>query len=175
MRTLHHTLLVFGLTAAFAAHADPGTAPSGSPAAAPPAPHACQGGPRQHDGGPHHHHGGELGHVLHQLDLTPDQQGKVTTILAQSRIDIKALHGKMGDNRYELAATSPSDPGYPALLANAKANAAAWIQHESDVRKQIYAVLTPQQQARIPQIVAADRAAHEARMEAWRSKAPPQS
>ena len=69
-----------------------------------------------------------------------------------------------------LAAGSPNDPGYPALLATAKANAAALIQFESDLRTQVYAVLTAAQTARIPAIVAADRAAQEARTAEWRSK-----
>ncbi|HVN41386.1 MAG TPA: Spy/CpxP family protein refolding chaperone [Steroidobacteraceae bacterium] len=169
MPTLPRTLIAFALAAGLAglpAHADPG-ASAGGPAAAPTAPHHWHGRPR-------HHHGGEFRHVLHQLDLTPAQQGKITTIFAQSHLDMKAFHADMHQNREALEATSPSDPGYPALIAKAKSNAAAWIQHESDVKKQVYAVLTPDQQARIPQIVAADRAAREAHMKAWRDGAPPQ-
>ncbi len=48
--------------------------------------------------------------------------------------------------------------------------AAARVQQASDLRTQIYAVLSAEQQAQIPGIVAANQAARAARIAAWRAQ-----
>jgi Spy/CpxP family protein refolding chaperone len=128
----------------------------------------------QWDGG-HRHDGGGFRQVLDQLDLTPEQQTQVKAIMTQAKSQLQTLHGSMSTDQLALAAASPNDPNYPALLATAKANAAALIQFESDLKTQVYAVLSPAQIARIPAIVAAERAVQEARISAWRSKAAPRT
>jgi len=74
---------------------------------------------------------------------------------------MQALYSAQRANEQALGAASPSDPAYPALLANEKSNAVAQIQMASDIKAQIYVVLTPAQQAQIPALVAAQRAARE--------------
>ena len=123
--------------------------------------------------GGHHGHWGhhsEFRHVLHRLNLTPEQKTQIKTILAQAKTTYGSRHADVRANHEALTATSPNDPGYPALLATEKANAAARVQAMSDIKTQIYAVLTPAQQAQIPSIIAADRAAHQAKVAAWRSQ-----
>ena len=159
MASLRHIVpgLVLALSVSVGAHAD--TAPT--EAAAAPAEQHWHGG---------HRHGG-LRHVLAQLDLTADQQAQVRSILAQAKPRFQALMASSRANRESLASTAPTDhPAYDTLLAASKANAASRIQLRSDVWAQVYAVLTPAQQARIPGIVAAQQAARDARRAAWQSQ-----
>lgn len=147
----------FAVAPAFAADA-----PVAGNVAAPAAGHQWHGG--------HRHHRSEFRHVLGQLNLTPEQQTQIKSIVTQARTGSSAHHVSARANRDALLAMSPNDPAYPALLAAEKANAAARIQTASDLKTQIYAVLTPDQQSRIPTIIAADRAARESRIAAWRSQ-----
>ena len=159
MTALRHIVpgLVLALTVGVGARAD--TAPAEAPAA--PAAHYWHGG---------HRHGG-IRHVLARLDLTADQQAQVRSILAQAKPQFQALTASSRANREALATTAPTDhPAYDTLLATSKANAASRIQLRSDVWAQVYAVLTPAQQAQIPGIVAADKAARDARRAAWQSQ-----
>lgn len=156
MQLLRHALPLIALTTSLggAALADTPAAP----AAASPSTHAGHRGGR-------HGHGFE--HLLHQLDLTADQQAQVQSIYAQARPRLQALHETGRATHEALEATAPTDPGYAALLVAAKSGATDRVQLESDLWTQIYAVLTPEQQARIPALLAAERAAHAARRAAW--------
>jgi periplasmic protein CpxP/Spy len=159
MTTLRHIVpsLVLALSASVAAHAD-ASALDTAPALA---------AHRGYDG---HRHGG-FQHVLAKLDLTTDQQAQVQSILAQARPRFRALMAGHRANREALATTPPTDhPAYETLLATSKGNAASLIQLRSDVWAQVYAVLTPAQQARIPDVVAAAKAARDARRAAWQSQ-----
>jgi Spy/CpxP family protein refolding chaperone len=112
------------------------------------------------DYGHRHHHGaaGPFIHALRQLNLSAEQQTQIKSIFAASKPQFQSLGASMRSNAETMAAMSPTDPGYPALLATAKANAAARIQQMSDVKAQIFALLTKAQQEQIPQIIAADKA-----------------
>jgi Spy/CpxP family protein refolding chaperone len=118
---------------------------------APPAAHAhgCAG--------MHGHHNPFM-HVLHQLNLTADQKTQVHSIIDAAHPRMAALHSSSRDTLASLMATAPTDPNYPALIEKAKSNALAHIQLMSDLHSQIHAVLTPAQQAKIPAIVAAQKA-----------------
>ena len=148
-----------GLATVPALAADSTAAAATTPAATAPAGHHGHWG-----------HHGEFHHVLHKLNLTPEQKTQIQGIFAQAKSTYGSHHADVRSNHEALTATSPNDPGYPALLATEKANAAARVQAMSDIKAQIYAVLTPAQQAQIPSIIAADRAAHQAKMNAWRSQ-----
>jgi Spy/CpxP family protein refolding chaperone len=106
-----------------------------------------------------HHHGPvrHFMHVLQQLQLSAEQQTQIKSIFDASRSQFAALATGMHNNAEAMVAMPPTDPGYPALLAAAKANAAARIQQLSDVKTQIFAVLTKAQQEQIPQVLAAER------------------
>jgi Spy/CpxP family protein refolding chaperone len=117
--------------------------------------------------GPRAHHGGSLGpmgYVLHKLDLTAEQKGKIKSILQGEKSQFQALRASAESNRQALAATPPTDAGYAALIQTAQTNAATRISLMSETWKQIYEkVLTPAQQQQIPEIAAAAQAARHSR------------
>jgi Spy/CpxP family protein refolding chaperone len=112
----------------------------------------------------HHGHGAGLWHVLKQLNLTPAQETAIKSAFATAKTEDAPLRASIRANLQALAVTAPSDSSYPGLIATAKSNAAARIDAMSNLKIQIYAVLSPQQIAAIPGLVAADEAA-------WKSKA----
>jgi Spy/CpxP family protein refolding chaperone len=105
-------------------------------------------------GGP----GGEMHRLLDKLDLTAEQTAQVQAILDAARPQMHAVHQSGRAYREQLQTMPPTDPGYAALIASAKANAAEQIQLRSDLWAQVYEKLTPDQRSRIPGIVAAQRA-----------------
>jgi periplasmic protein CpxP/Spy len=151
--------LALALCVGGAAYADtPATDAAQAPAAT--AGQGWRGGARQ----------GGFRQVLAKLNLNADQQVQIKSILAQSKPQFRALMASNRANREALATTAPTEhPAYDSLLATSKANAASGIQLRSDVWAQIHAVLTPAQQAQIPGIVAAQKAARDARRAAWQS------
>jgi Spy/CpxP family protein refolding chaperone len=124
----------------------------------------------------HGRHGGALsamGYVLHKLDLTAEQKVKLKTIFAGEKSQFEALRASALSNRQALAATPPTDSGYPALIRTAQTNAATRITLMSETWKQIYEnVLTQSQQQQIPGIVAAAQAARQSRIDAWKALHP---
>jgi periplasmic protein CpxP/Spy len=116
-----------------------------------------------------HHRGASFMHVLRKLNLTPEQKTQVHAIFAQAKPQLDAMRGSARDNHTALTAAAPTDAKYPELIANEQTNAIARIQKMSDLKTQVYAVLTPAQQAQIPGLLAAERAAHESRAAAWRA------
>jgi Spy/CpxP family protein refolding chaperone len=71
-----------------------------------------------------HHHGGHFMHVLKQLNLTAEQQTQIHGILAAAKTQFQSLRSSSHSTNEAMEAMSPTDSGYPALLATAKANAA---------------------------------------------------
>ncbi len=122
----------------------------------------------------HGHHGGPFAHVLKQLNLTADQQTQVKSIFAQAKSQMKTQHESMRANHEALMAASPTDANYPSLLATEKSNAAARVQAMSDIKSQIYAVLTPEQRAQVPSLIAAEQAARAQKFAALRAQHEPQ-
>jgi len=116
----------------------------------------------------HGGHGGPGGpdrafhRVLNQLDLTAEQKAQVRAIFDQGKPQLQAAHQSGRAARDQLEVTPPTDPAYAGMLASAKSNAADQIQLMSDLWTQVYAKLTPEQRARIPGIVAAQRADRDA-------------
>jgi periplasmic protein CpxP/Spy len=100
--------------------------------------------------------------ILQQLDLTAEQKAKIRSIYSAARPQMESLGKSTRENMQTLMATAPSDASYAALVESAKANALAHIKLISDTQAQIYAVLTPEQQAKIPGVVAAEKAKWEA-------------
>ena len=122
--------------------------------------------------GRHGHFDREFHHVLRQLNLSPEQKTQIKSIFEQAKPGMQSKFAAARANHEALMSTAPTDASYPALLATEKANAAARVQATSDMKTQIYAVLTPEQQAKVPQILAADKAARQARIAAWRANHP---
>lgn len=116
-------------------------------------------------------HGGmPLMGTLRQLDLTDEQKQSVRSVLASTKQQREALRDQQRSNRTALAGTMPDDPGYPALIATRKKLAADAIQQSSDTQTQIYALLTAEQKAQIPQLLAERKARWEERRERFKDR-----
>ena len=117
----------------------------------------------------HHRHGGMLVGVMlratRQLNLTTDQQTAIKGILSTARAQHQAAGGTAGVDLMTLA--NPGDPNYSAALQNAKTAAATRLQKEVDLQGQIYNVLTPDQKAKLPQVLADMKTQAEQRRAAW--------
>jgi Spy/CpxP family protein refolding chaperone len=102
--------------------------------------------------GPHgwHHRGG---HLLSQLNLTPDQQASVKAIMANAGPQMKSIHQQMRANSLKLQNTQPNDPNYANVVAEVtQANGALhsqMISQQAEVRAQVFKVLTPAQQTQL--------------------------
>jgi Spy/CpxP family protein refolding chaperone len=119
----------------------------------------------------HHWHGGHPGmmqgplhHVLKELNLTPEQKQQVHSILESAR---PAPGTAMPD--FTVLA-NPGDPNFAAAVAQAKVQAAQHVQKMADVSQQIYAILTPDQKAKLPQVLADMKAKFEQRRQEWQEK-----
>jgi len=69
-----------------------------------------------------------------------------------------------------MTLANPGDPNYATALQNAKAAAAAHLQNEVELQSQIYNVLTPDQKAKLPQVLADMKSKFEARRAAWQQQ-----
>jgi Spy/CpxP family protein refolding chaperone len=127
-------------------------------------------------GGGHWHHGHHGGGMLvgvmlratRQLDLTSDQQAAIKSILSSARAQHRAAVGSGNVDMMTLA--NPGDPNYATALQNAKAAAATRLQNEVELQSQIYNVLTPDQKAKLPQVLADMKSKFEARRAAWQQQ-----
>ena len=148
-----------GAGAAVAAAATTSTTAATTAATAP----AAGGGHR------HHRHGGMLVGVMlratRQLNLTSEQQTTIKGILSSARAQHKAAAGAGSVDLMTLA--NPGDPNYAAALQNAKAAAANRLQSQVDLQSQIYNVLTADQKAKLPQVLADMKTKAQQRRAAW--------
>ncbi len=108
--------------------------------------------------------------VLDQLDLTAEQKTQIQSIFEQAKPRLQAVHESGRASREQLEVMPPTDPAYAGLVASAKTNAAEQIQLMSDLWTQVYAKLTPDQRARIPTVVAAQRTERDARKADWQKQ-----
>jgi protein CpxP len=120
--------------------------------------------------GGHGHHGGPFMGALKQLNLTAAQQQSVHSLLDSAKPQMQSLHQQLRTNGEALQSTPPDSSGYATLLATEKQLAAQGIQQRADLHTQIYAMLTPQQKAQLPQVLAAIKAKHEQGREQWKSR-----
>jgi len=110
----------------------------------------------------HHHdmrghgpgHGGEPGLMseLRELDLTSAQKDQVHGILSADHEQMKTE--RQGAITDLPALGNPGDPQHAAAVQSAEKRAADRVQHRSAVDQQIYAELTPAQQAQLPKLLA---------------------
>jgi Spy/CpxP family protein refolding chaperone len=116
-----------------------------------------------------------MAHLLAQLNLTPQQQASVKTILAGAAPQMKSIHQEMRANSLKLQQTQPTDPNYANVVAQVtQANGSLhsqMITQREAVRAQVFKVLTPAQQTQLATLQAQKRAQMEARMQA-RGAAP---
>ena len=124
------------------------------------------GTPRWRHAGGLHGDGNYVG-LLHQLNLSSDQEAKIKGIFAQAKPQLQAIRTAQRSTRDALAGTLPTDPAYAALLASAQSG----VQSEEALRAQTWGLilqeLTPVQVGQIPGLLAARRQAWAARKAAW--------
>lgn len=121
-----------------------------------------------------HHHGGMLlGMTLRatrQLNLTADQKASIKSILANARAQRQAAHAS-GQAPVDMAVlANPGDPNYATALQSAKTLAANRIQNESELQGQIYNVLTAEQKAQLPTVLASMKAQAAQRRANWEQR-----
>ncbi|HLQ12373.1 MAG TPA: Spy/CpxP family protein refolding chaperone [Steroidobacteraceae bacterium] len=126
-----------------------------------------------HLGGGMHDRSGESGmlQVLHQLDLSESQKQQIRSITDSARAQWRSQSAPDLNDLPSLA--NPGDPRHAAAVQAAQARAAQRIQDLSDVEQQVYAVLSPAQQAQLPQLLAQLQAKVQARREAHRGPTEP--
>lgn len=121
-----------------------------------------------------HHRGAKEGgpfmHAVRQLDLTDDQRQRIRSMISADREQAKANRSAQRANLKALA--NPGDPGYADAVAAAKNAATTAIQNRSNLEVQIYGVLTPDQQAQLPKVLADMKARAEQRRAEWQQNAP---
>jgi Spy/CpxP family protein refolding chaperone len=100
----------------------------------------------------HHGHGGFWREYSH-LGLTDDQKASMKSIFTAAKPQLQALHKQAQANHLKLAQTKPDDPNYPTVVAEvAQAEATLASQRStqhSQLRAQLYAVLTPAQKTQL--------------------------
>ncbi len=118
-----------------------------------------------------HHHGSMLvGMTLRatkQLNLTTEQQAQIKTILATARSQHKQAAGQTLDMS---VLGNPGDPNYASAVQSAKSMAATRLQNEMELQGQIYNVLTKEQKAQLPQVLATMKAQAAQRRAAWQQQ-----
>ena len=121
----------------------------------------------------HGHRGGLLGITLRatrQLNLTADQQASIKTILSNARAQAKAAHAA-NQSALDIAVLgNPGDPNYAAALQSAKTRAASRVETESELQGQIYNVLTAEQKAQLPTVLADMKAKVQQHRAAWEQR-----
>jgi Spy/CpxP family protein refolding chaperone len=168
MKSTIRGVLVAVAVAVFGAGAV-GSACAQSAAAAP-----ASSGPQQfHRGGHFRRFGGSqfVGSLLRatrQLNLLPQQQASIKAILASARPGHQPAAQTPHPGLTVLG--NPGDPGYASAVQGAQSSAANRIQKEVALAGQIYAVLTPQQVAQLPAVLASIQAKEQARRAAWAAK-----
>lgn len=96
-------------------------------------------------------------HAIHQLNLTADQLATIKSYEETARQQAKTnVAAKLDIN----ILSNPGDPSYATAIAAAKVAAANRIQKLSDLEVQIYGVLSSDQRARLPQVLADMKANH---------------
>jgi len=156
------TLLAAGALATTAAGISIATAADEATTAAPTAP-----GPH---GWHHHHHG--AGHLLSKLNLSPEQQASIKSIMANAGPQMKSIHQEMRANSLKLSQTQPTAANYQSVVAQVtQANGSLhsqMITQKEAVRAQIFKVLTPAQQTQLAALQAQMQAQMQARMQSRR-------
>ncbi|HEY6925120.1 MAG TPA: Spy/CpxP family protein refolding chaperone [Steroidobacteraceae bacterium] len=120
------------------------------------------------------HHGGMLlGMTLRatrQLNLTADQKASIKSILENARAQMKAAHASGQAPVDMVVLGNPGDPNYATALQSAKTLAANRIQTESELQGQIYNVLTAEQKAQLPTVLASMKAQAAQRRANWEQR-----
>lgn len=120
------------------------------------------------DGGPHGGHGGhghEFAAEYAKLNLSDAQKANIKQIMQNAFSQTKTQRQNLRQQREAFEQMAPTASGYQAAataLAQAEGAAAtARVQQRAAIRAQIYAVLTPAQQAQLATLKAERQARHQ--------------
>jgi Spy/CpxP family protein refolding chaperone len=109
----------------------------------------------------HHDHrmmlGGGLLHAFRQLNLTPAQQQTVHTILTAAHAQSQAERTAGGKPDFTVL-SNPGDPNYSTALQEMQTRMATRLQEQSQTELALYNVLSKQQQAQLPTVLASMKA-----------------
>jgi Spy/CpxP family protein refolding chaperone len=109
----------------------------------------------------HHGHrmmlGGGLLHAFRQLNLTPAQQQTVHTILTAAHAQSQAERSAAGKPDFTVL-SNPGDPNYSTALQEMQTRMATRLQEQSQTELALYNVLSKQQQAQLPTVLASMKA-----------------
>ena len=96
-----------------------------------------------------HHHRGPW-HLLGKLNLSAAQQQQIKEIMATAHPQMQSLREQMHANSLKLQQTKPTDPNYGSIASQTSQThgslAAQALLQRSEVRAQVFKVLTPAQQ-----------------------------
>jgi Spy/CpxP family protein refolding chaperone len=107
--------------------------------------------------GARHHRADPLLAAVQQLNLSADQQTGIHGLISSAR-QAQRAQAKAASDYLFITLGNPGDAGYNAAVATAKSRAVERIQARSSLDGQIYALLSPEQQAQLPQVLAAMQA-----------------
>ena len=102
--------------------------------------------------------------ALHQLNLSDAQKQSIHGIMSTAHTSMQSSRAAPSAALQAFATALPDDPNYPQVVANAiqqsQQMAAEHIRHISDIRTQVYAVLSADQKKQLPALltkIAAER------------------
>ena len=106
---------------------------------------------KQEAGGQGRHHGWMLAHMTKELNLTPDQQAQIKTVLETQKAKMQPLRQQLRQNR--MAENSNTGGAFNEAQVRAFATKQSQIMTDLTVerartRSQIFAVLTPDQRTK---------------------------
>jgi protein CpxP len=112
---------------------------------------------------------GRFDHMAEELGLSADQQARVKSIMENARPKMESIHADMRANAELLANTEPGDANYSNVVAKVRTAAAdiagRMVTEGSQVRADVWNVLTPEQRVKAKALRAQFRERMERRME----------
>ena len=102
--------------------------------------------------------GADIARMGDQLGLSAEQRESIKAILDAARPQMQAMRESLHSNMDKLRGAQPDDPSYATVVAQVSQSAAdlasKMVTESSQIRSQVYALLTKEQKAKLPQIEA---------------------
>jgi len=106
---------------------------------------------------------GVLLHATRQLNLSSEQQSQIKELLSAAR----AQHHSSEPALDMTVLGNPADPNYSAAVQTARTRIDTRLQNEVELEGKIYNLLTADQKAKLPQVLADMKAKAASRRAAW--------
>jgi Spy/CpxP family protein refolding chaperone len=120
-----------------------------------------------------------MGRAGDQLGLSAEQRQSIKAVFDAARPQMQTMRDTMHSNLEKLRSTQPDDPNYATVVAqvsqSASELASKMVTEGSQVRSQVYALLTKEQKAKLPQIQAQMQDQARERFQRHRSPSTPSS